>query len=258
MLANYHTHTRRCGHAVGADREYAEAAAQAGLKILGFSDHAPQLFPDGYYSSFRMRPDALRGYVESVLALRQEFAGTLEIPLGLELEYYPRHFRDLLSLLREYPIDYLLLGQHFIGNEYDAPYSGSPTEDAGILSRYVDQAIEAMNTGLFTYFAHPDLIHFVGDPAVYRSQMRRLCREAGSCGIPLEMNLLGLQEGRHYPNPRFWEIAAEEGNLTVVGRDAHNPRVFADQATERRALAWLDALGLKPLETVPLRKISHS
>ena len=95
----------------------------------------------------------------------------------------------------------------------------------------------------------------MGDPAEYRSQMRRLCREAKGCGIPLEMNLLGLQEGRHYPNPRFWEIAAEEGNLTVLGRDAHNPRVFADQATERRALAWLERLGLKPLDAVPLRKI---
>ena len=92
MLTNYHTHTRRCGHAVGEDREYAEAAVQAGLKILGFSDHAPQIFPDGYYSSFRMRPEELKGYVESVLSLRKEFAGTLEIPLGLELEYYPRHF----------------------------------------------------------------------------------------------------------------------------------------------------------------------
>ncbi len=255
MLTNYHTHTRRCGHAVGEDREYAEAAVQAGLKILGFSDHAPQIFPDGYYSSFRMRPEELKDYVESVLSLRKEFAGTLEIPLGLELEYYPRHFPDLMTVLRSYPIDYLLLGQHFIGNEYDAPYSGCPTEDKAILSRYVDQTIEAMNTGLFTYFAHPDLIHFVGDPAEYRSQMRRLCREAKGCGIPLEMNLLGLQEGRHYPNPRFWEIAAEEGNLTVLGRDAHNPRVFADQATERRALAWLERLGLKPLDAVPLRKI---
>ena len=178
MLTNYHTHTRRCGHAVGEDREYAEAAVQAGLKILGFSDHAPQIFPAGYYSSFRMRPEELKGYVESVLSLRKEFAGTLEIPLGLELEYYPRHFPDLLTVLRSYPIDYLLLGQHFIGNEYDAPYSGCPTEDKAILSRYVDQTIEAMNTGHFTYFAHPDLIHFVGDPAEYRSQMRRLCREA--------------------------------------------------------------------------------
>ncbi|MDD6201230.1 MAG: histidinol-phosphatase [Firmicutes bacterium] len=255
MLANYHTHTRRCRHAVGEDRQYAEAAVKAGLKILGFSDHSPYYFPDGYYSSFRMRPEELEGYVESVLSLRKAYAGVLEIPLGLELEYYPKYLPRLLTLLREYPMDYLLLGQHFIGNEYGDSYSGNLTGDEAVLRRYVDQTIEAMNTGLFTYFAHPDVIHFQGEPAVYRRHMRRLCREAKSCGIPLEMNLLGLQGGRHYPNPLFWETAAEEGCLAVLGRDAHDPAVLSDTATEERALEWLHDLGLKPMETVPLRKL---
>ena len=33
MLANYHTHTKRCQHAGGEDREYVEAAIQAGDRI---------------------------------------------------------------------------------------------------------------------------------------------------------------------------------------------------------------------------------
>ncbi len=41
FIANYHTHTKRCRHAVGEDREYVEAAIEAGLKVLGFSDHTP-------------------------------------------------------------------------------------------------------------------------------------------------------------------------------------------------------------------------
>ena len=41
MLANYHTHTARCHHASGSEREYIEAAIAGGMKILGFSDHAP-------------------------------------------------------------------------------------------------------------------------------------------------------------------------------------------------------------------------
>ena len=46
MFANYHTHTARCRHASGEDREYVLAAVQSGVKILGFSDHAP--FPTGH------------------------------------------------------------------------------------------------------------------------------------------------------------------------------------------------------------------
>lgn len=41
MLANYHTHTFRCRHALGEDREYIEHAIDGGLKVLGFSDHCP-------------------------------------------------------------------------------------------------------------------------------------------------------------------------------------------------------------------------
>ena len=55
MIANYHTHTPRCNHAVGTEREYVENALEAGLQILGFSDHSPYIFPGDYYSGFRMR-----------------------------------------------------------------------------------------------------------------------------------------------------------------------------------------------------------
>lgn len=41
LLANFHTHTFRCHHAVGQDREYVEKAIEQGIKTLGFSDHSP-------------------------------------------------------------------------------------------------------------------------------------------------------------------------------------------------------------------------
>ena len=57
MKYNLHTHTIRCNHAQGDDREYVESAIMAGIKVLGFSDHCPQFFPNtDYYSNFRMKP----------------------------------------------------------------------------------------------------------------------------------------------------------------------------------------------------------
>ncbi len=256
MIANYHTHTWRCNHADGMEREYVENAVAMGLKILGFSDHTPYIFPGSYYSHFRMKLNQLDDYVATVLALRKQYQGVIDIPLGLELEYYPKLLPQLLSVLRDMPIDYLIMGQHFIGNEMDEPYSGWPTDSPRILERYVDQVIEGMHTGLFTYVAHPDLIHFTGEDKPYSAQMGRLCREAKACGIPLEVNLLGLLENRQYPNDLLWEQAAVEGNDVILGRDAHSAKHLLDTKTEERAMDIVGRFGLKLLDTVPLRHIS--
>lgn len=255
MKANYHTHTWRCRHATGTERQYVENAIRAGLEILGFADHAPYLFPNGYYSTFRMRMDQFPDYVDTVLSLRGEYAAQIEIPLGLEIEYYPRHLPELLPILRDQPMDYLILGQHFVNNEYDAPYNGVGSEDAGLLRQYVRQTCDAVNTGLFTYFAHPDLINFRGSARLYRHHMRDICREAKSCGVPLEFNLLGLSCGKHYPNPIFWEIAAEEGCTVILGRDAHDPEALLDEKTETLALRILQSLEIYPIKKAELRKI---
>ena len=254
MRANYHTHTPLCRHARGSGREYVENAIRSGMEVLGFSDHSPQFFPGDYYSRFRMYPEQLEEYVQNVLALQKEYAGRIEIPLGLELEYYPALLPKLLPVLRDLPLDYLLLGQHFVGNEYDDRYTGYPTEEERLLEKYCDQTIEAMQTGLFCCFAHPDLVNFRGDTATYVRQVRRICREAKSCGIPLEMNLLGLSEGKHYPNPRFWEVAAEEGCDVILGRDAHWPEALLDKEPLQIAKDMAHKLGLKLLDRLTLTR----
>ena len=255
MIANYHTHTPRCNHAWGSEAEYAECALEAGLQILGFSDHSPYVFPGTYYSHFRMRPELLEDYVNTVLALREQYRGKLEIPLGLELEYYPGLLPQLLPLLKDQPLDYLILGQHCLGNEVNDHYSGRATADKRHLERYCDQTIDAMHSGLFTYFAHPDLLNYVGDDdKFYRSQVRRICAEAKQCGIPLEINLLGMLEHKHYPSDRFWEVAAEENCDVILGRDAHEPQQLLLEEFEQRGLDIVRRYSLNLLPTVKLRK----
>ncbi|MBQ5954258.1 MAG: histidinol-phosphatase [Lachnospiraceae bacterium] len=259
MIANYHTHTYRCGHAEGNEKDYVQEAVKAGLKILGFSDHTPQDYydadPGRYPSRVRMKPEELPGYADSIRSLKDEYADRLEIHLGVEAEYYPKYFPRLLEMLRENRIEYMILGQHYLGNEVGDVYSGRETDDPQTLRRYVSQVCEALDTGLFTYLAHPDLIHFVGDARIYESEMRRLCHHAKETGTPLEINLLGMREERHYPTASFWPVAAEEGCEVVIGCDAHQPDKVMDIVSEKAALETVSRLGLKLKETVELRKI---
>ena len=254
MIANYHTHTWRCNHATGREEEYVRAALDRKFEILGFADHTPYFFPGDYYSGFRMRPEQLQDYCNTVRLLQKKYAGQIEIPLGAEVEYYPGLFPKLLPVLRDAGLNYMLLGQHFVGNEVGEHYSGSPTGEESILKRYCEQSADAMQTGLFTYFAHPDLINFRGEEQVYRQHMRLICTEARSCGIPLELNMLGAWSGRNYPNPIFWEMAAEEGCTVILGCDAHAPEHLQKTETEKKLLDMVGRLGLKLVEKTELRK----
>lgn len=249
MIANYHTHTWRCHHASGTEREYIEEAIKGGLAILGFSDHAPMPYEGGHTPGVRMEMDQLDDYVETVQALRKEYAGALEIHIGLEAEYYPKYWDAFLKEARAHSIEYLIMGQHFLGNETDGAYSGRPCGDENTLIQYVEQVIEGLSTGCFTYLAHPDLFNYTGSPEVYEKHMRRLCRFTREAGIPLEINLLGLGTHRNYPNPLFWKIAGEEGNTAILGSDAHMPGNVVRPELIREGGEIAEANGLPILET---------
>ncbi len=250
MIANYHSHTYRCHHATGTQREYIEQAIQAGIRVWGFSDHTPYPFGNGYVSGIRMLPEELESYVKDTLDLKREYEKDIEIHLGLEVEYYPRHFEALLRLCEDYPIEYFLLGQHSTHNEYDGVYSGRETWDEAVLKAYCDQVIAGLQTGRFLYVAHPDLIHYVGEEQIYDRHMRRMCREMKARGIPGEINFLGLLDDRNYPDPRFWRIAGEEGLSAVLGIDAHRTdRIILPQC-EERARKIVREYGLHLIEQV--------
>ena len=101
MKVNYHTHTYRCHHARGSEWEYVEKAIEVGFKTLGFSDHSPYPFPDGYRSRVRMLPEKLAHYIGTVEKMRELYGDRIEILCGLETEYYPDLFPAYLEMLRE-------------------------------------------------------------------------------------------------------------------------------------------------------------
>jgi histidinol-phosphatase (PHP family) len=117
-----------------------------------------------------MGSEELAGYCSVVRDLQDRYSDKIRIHMGLEVEYYPALFSQLIPVLQDQGIEYLLLGQHFIGNEQNQPYSGAPTVEEAVLRQYCAQSMDAMQTGLFTYFAHPDLIYYTDDRNFYRER----------------------------------------------------------------------------------------
>ena len=266
MKSNLHTHTTRCGHAVGADRDYVEAAIRGGFSVLGFSDHVPWPYASDYrHPNVRMDVDQLPEYVGTIRALAKQYEGKLRILTGFECEYFPAYIPWLKEMAEAWSLDYLILGNHYDTSDEVGPYFGG-IQSAALLSRYVTMTLKGLETGLFTYLAHPDLfLNRWGKPfdEDCRRAARDLCQACHALGIPMEYNTHMRYEhpnGRMpgYPNRDFFEIAQAEGVRVSIGIDAHQPQELSDPHQWDQSLGELEALGITPLDLPALRSFSKA
>lgn len=254
MITNYHTHTSRCHHAAGEDEDYVIAAIKTGYSALGFSDHAPYYYPDGYVSYYKMLPQEAEEYAKSVFALREKYRDKIQLHLGFEAEYYPDIFPEALKLWRDVGAEYIILGQHFIANEYSKTEHAFAPSDKEKLRRYTDRCIEAIETEKFSYIAHPDVLNYTGDDeAFYAHEVKRLVECANRHETPLEINLQGLYEGRYYPSSAFWRTAAELKPTVILGTDAHAPFLLENMNVRKQAAKFADELGLNLIDKLEFK-----
>lgn len=249
MVNNYHTHTYRCLHAIGSDEDYVKCAIQAGMKQLGFSDHTPWHYDSSFQPTMRMDKSQLDDYVKSISLLKEKYKDQIDILIGLECEYFEKYMPWLKQILQSYPIDYIILGNHYYQSDETRIYFGSPLNKS-YLKSYVDHCIKAIDSGLYSYIAHPDLANFDSKDPFYLQEMRRLCQYAKKHNMPLEFNLLGFSTGRHYPNKDFWQIASHYQNKVIIGFDAHSPDSLLNQNVYQQALHYLSSLNVEIIHKI--------
>ncbi len=226
---NYHTHTKRCKHAMGSDEQYVKSAIKNGYEILGFSDHSCWNYASGYKSGMRMQLKEFSDYKSSVLRLKQKYKDRIEIRLGMEAEYFPEMMDWMLNFCIEQDIDYLILGNHFYLNDEKGIYFGSCASQ--FIPKYFETCIAGMKTGMYAYLCHPELIcrnFYLEWNNMLEEGFHSICKCAKELDLPLEWNSLGMQWNDEigmeaYPNSRFWQIASQYHNKAIIGMDAHKP-----------------------------------
>lgn len=258
MKTNYHTHTTRCQHATGSDEEYVRSAIKGGFEELGFSDHTPWKYNSDYISDIRMLPEELPEYIESIRTLKEKYKNQIRIKIGLECEYFPDYLDWLEYIKEEYQLDYIIFGNHHYHSDEVSLYFGHHIETVDMLMKYEESAIKGMESGLYAYFAHPDL--FMRSYPVFdthcESISKRICGKAVQLNIPLEYNIgyEAANEARGittYPHPIFWEIASNAGCMAIIGMDAHENESLENTMFYIRAVDRLKQLGIKVIDTLP-------
>lgn len=235
-----HLHTPLCGHATGTPLEFAQAALEAGLSGVVFTDHIPM--PAWYDAPWRMRREQLGEYVEMVTAAREAMAGKLEVRLGLEADFHPGTERWVEEVLNAFEWDYVLGSVHYLGAwGFDNPAFMNEYERRDLRELYVQYytLVEgAARAGLFDSIGHLDLPKKFGHADEGGGAALAALDVIAANGLALDFNTAGWRKpvGEAYPAPDLVRAAASRGIPFVLGSDAHAPPEVGYRFSDARRL----------------------
>jgi len=230
-----HTHTARCGHAGGSDEAFVEAAIAASCDAIAVTDHVPfyWLPAERFDPTLAMPEEELPRYVDAVLALKERYAGRIEVLLGLEADWVDGAGDVLARILERYPWDVVLGSVHWLDGWWvDAPsalprYRAGQQEVDRIWRRYAEEVQKAARSGLFDVLAHLDLPKKFG----FRASEGFGGLEAevidavvdSRCAVELSSGGLRKPVGEVYPSAHLAAALADRAVPFVLSSDSHAP-----------------------------------
>ncbi len=241
LYYDIHTHTTY-SHGKGSIEDNAAAAAAAGLKILGISDHGPGHI--GYGIDMKKIPE-----MRLDLARSRELHPELDLRLGVEANII--NFSGRLDVAPEdlKLFDYIIAGYHF-GVLGEAPFRSVATHAGGwwysVTGRSAQRAM-IHNTDLVLNALDVNKIDVISHPGAKASfdidAIASACRGTETL---LEINnrhgcltVEGIKQAMRY-DVKF-----------IISSDAHTPQ---DVGAADKAIARAEEAGLDPSRIINLRK----
>lgn len=243
-LANYHTHAKYCD-GQGELREYVQSALQKDMSHLGFSCHSPVPFETDWIMPQKLLPQ----YLSDARAIKKEYAETIDIYVGLEVDYIPEISSPAAPHITALGLDFTIGSVHFLGVMEDGLHwtvDGPLSEiEAGIVYTFggnvkaaVSRYYEMMSIMALTtppdVLGHFDLIKlnnvdnrfFSEQEGWYRQLVRETLIKIAKSSSLLEVNTGGIirnSTSTLYPSEWILKECLELDIPIVVGSDAHRP-----------------------------------
>jgi len=266
MLIDYHTHHARCGHAIGTLEEYIQRGIEIGLSQIGVSDHMPLLHvnPQTYYPEMAMPMDELPRYVEEAFELKQKYATSISVRVGLEADYIEGWENEIEKIINDYPWDYVIGSVHFLGewdvSDFRQVHNWEGRDVFEVYQTYYDAVQRAAKTGFYDIMGHLDVIkRFNYKPEQERehevAELEQLTLAAiTEAGIAIELNASGLTKPcvEMFPSNRILKGAIELGIPLTVGSDAHDPMKLSENLDIARSTLF--DFGVRELATFEQRQ----
>ena len=221
-MIDLHNHTILCNHANGSLDEYIQQAIKQGIKIYGFSDHAPM----NYDPKYRMNFDEMDIYEKWIDIIASKYS-EIKILKGYEVDFTPEVDKRVLN--RE--VDYLIGSIHFLDNwgfdnpEFLAVWNERDIDD--VYKEYFDLVLKLAESKMFDIVGHLDLIKVFNFKP--NEDIKVLAKDAieaiADNNLVVEINTAGLRKAvkEPYPSITLLEMLKDKNIDITFGCDAHNP-----------------------------------
>jgi len=254
MRANYHTHCDFCdGRAPAA--LMARAARAAGFGILGFSSHAPLPSP----MPWAIKPGRTAAYAAEINRLKKLWAeggaeaeryGSMEILLGLEIDWYPGERAPGDGAFDSLGLDYTIGSLHYIQPEgaaapfavdsdrcsFEAARTACGADGPAIYNNYYKRLGDLIDAGGFDILGHFDLVqknnmdsHLFGEDDKYLAAAFEAVHHLEGRDCVVEINIGGMTRHgapRPYPSLPILRELRTVGAPVCISADAHAPENF--------------------------------
>ncbi|MBC8081213.1 MAG: histidinol-phosphatase [Gorillibacterium sp.] len=239
MIFDLHTHNDRCGHATGCIRDYIEAAIGCGLNVIGISDHSPYFAQEEDQPSpgIAMAKSQFTDYISEILQLKAEFKDRIEVLLGIESDFYPKHADVYRAIFDQYPFDYIIGSIHQTGEGLSIFNKNrwnnlSKFQKVQVKEEYYRLIAHSARSGMFQVLGHIDAMkgYYPEFSAIPSKALDETLRTIGEQGIAIEINTSGKTKdvGGWYPSDDILEQALFHGVSVTFGSDAHLPSRVGD------------------------------
>lgn len=230
---NFHTHTKYCD-GKNTPEEMVQYALRLGFDSLGFSGHAYTEID----LSYCMTPEKTKLYIAEINALKQKYAGKINIYCGAELDYFSPDIGV--------KYDYTIGSVHYVeaNGEYPPVDSSAEIQLETVKKHFggdymsyaekyfetVSQVAEKLRPDIIGHF---DLISkfnendcmFNSDNPRYVKAWQAAALRLIEAGVPFEINTGAIARGARktpYPSLKIAEFINANGGFFIVTSDCHN------------------------------------
>lgn len=239
VRADFHMHTEFSGDSDAPVRTMLDAALERGMEAVCITDHIDVDYPEDGKTGENPFLFDLDEYFRVLDGIKKEYAGRLDLRIGVELGLQPHLGERYRSLVGHYPFDFVIGSLHVIHGM--DPYDGIIFEGRSDRDVY-REAFQATLENLdqvkdFDVLGHIDYVVRYGRHQAreysYRSfsdEIDMILKKVIGMGNGIEMNMGGFKYGLGFCNPhpdvirRYRELG---GEIITVGADAHRPEHVA-------------------------------